>query len=153
MNFAKFVRTPFVTEHFWCLLLVSIIVNVLRMVTLTKLVSLFQQILPLHIFLRIRPSPQNLVTTMSRNQNPDAAGNISLISFLFLHGDPEFTTYLLKNPFINDYVDITWMKLTHFVPATGLFRYPLKKSENQRFSDVFRGYRKRPVSWNGLKGK
>ena len=31
--------------------------------------------------------------------------------------------------------------------ATGLFRYPLKTSENQRFarfSDIFRGYRKRP---------
>ena len=34
--------------------------------------------------------------------------------------------------------------------ATGLFRYPLKTSENQSFSDVFRGYRKRPVAWNGL---
>ena len=30
--------------------------------------------------------------------------------------------------------------------ATGLFLYPLKTSENQRFSDVFRGYRKRPVA-------
>ena len=29
--------------------------------------------------------------------------------------------------------------------ATGLFLYPLKTSENQRFSDVFRGYRTRPV--------
>ena len=35
--------------------------------------------------------------------------------------------------------------------ATGLFLYPLKTSENQRFSDVFRGYRKRPVAWNWLK--
>ena len=34
--------------------------------------------------------------------------------------------------------------------ATGLFRYPPKKSENQRFSDVFRRYGKRPVAWNGL---
>ena len=34
--------------------------------------------------------------------------------------------------------------------ATGLFLYPLKASENQRFSDVFKGYRKRPVAWNGL---
>ena len=32
--------------------------------------------------------------------------------------------------------------------TTGLFLYPLKTSENQRFS-VFRGYRKRPVAWNG----
>ena len=36
--------------------------------------------------------------------------------------------------------------------ATGLFLYPLKTSENQRFSDLLRGYRKRPVVWNGLMG-
>ena len=35
--------------------------------------------------------------------------------------------------------------------GTGLFLYPLKISENQRFSDVFKGYRKRPVVWNRLK--
>ena len=35
--------------------------------------------------------------------------------------------------------------------VTGLLRYPLKTSENQRFSDVFRGYWKRPVAWNGLR--
>ena len=34
--------------------------------------------------------------------------------------------------------------------ANGLILYLLKTSENQRFSDVFRGYRKRPVAWNGL---
>ena len=34
--------------------------------------------------------------------------------------------------------------------ATGLFLYPLKKSENQRFSVVFRGYRKRPAARKGL---
>ena len=34
--------------------------------------------------------------------------------------------------------------------ATDLFWYPLKISENQRFSDVFRGYQKRSVTWNGL---
>ena len=34
--------------------------------------------------------------------------------------------------------------------VTDLFRYPLKTSENQRLSDVFRGYQKRPVAWNGL---
>ena len=30
--------------------------------------------------------------------------------------------------------------------ATGLLRYSLKTSENRRFSEVFRGYRKRPVA-------
>ena len=33
--------------------------------------------------------------------------------------------------------------------AAGLIQYPLKTSENLRFS-VFRGYIKRPVAWNGL---
>ena len=37
--------------------------------------------------------------------------------------------------------------------ATDLFWYPLKTSENQRFSDVFREYQKKSVSWNGLKSK
>ena len=37
--------------------------------------------------------------------------------------------------------------------ATGFFRYPLKTSENIWFSDVFRGYRKRPVAWNRLRSK
>ena len=34
--------------------------------------------------------------------------------------------------------------------ATGLFLYPLITSEYQRFSDAFRGYRKRTVAWNRL---
>ena len=34
--------------------------------------------------------------------------------------------------------------------ATDLFWYPLKTSENLWFSDVFRGYQKRSVAWNGL---
>ena len=37
------------------------------------------------------------------------------------------------------------------IHATGLFLYPLKSSENVYFSDVFRGYRKRPVVGNGLR--
>ena len=35
--------------------------------------------------------------------------------------------------------------------AAGLFLCPLKTSGNKRFSDIFRGYRKTPVAWNGLK--
>ena len=41
-------------------------------------------------------------------------------------------------------------KLVNPFHATGLFRYPLKTSENQRFPDMLRGYRKRPVAWNWL---
>ena len=33
---------------------------------------------------------------------------------------------------------------------TGLFLYPLKISEGQRFSDIFREYRKRLVAWDGI---
>ena len=46
--------------------------------------------------------------------------------------------------------------LTHFIPlisfylplnyVNGLFLYPLETSENHRFSDVSRGYRKRPLT-------
>ena len=34
--------------------------------------------------------------------------------------------------------------------ATNLFLYPLKISDKQTISDVFKGDRKRPVAWNGL---
>ena len=34
--------------------------------------------------------------------------------------------------------------------ATGFFLYLLKAAENQKFLDVFRGYIKRPLSWDGL---
>ena len=40
--------------------------------------------------------------------------------------------------------------LINLFHATDLFWYPLKTSENLRFSDVFRGYQKRSVAWNGL---
>ena len=33
--------------------------------------------------------------------------------------------------------------------VTDLFQYP-RKTENQRFSDIFRGYWKRSLAWNGL---
>ena len=34
--------------------------------------------------------------------------------------------------------------------ATDLFLYPVKTFESHRISEVFWGYRKRPVSWNGF---
>ena len=34
--------------------------------------------------------------------------------------------------------------------TTDLFQSPLRTSENQIFSDYLRGYRNRPVAWNGL---
>ena len=37
------------------------------------------------------------------------------------------------------------------IHATGLFLCPLKTLENLWFSEVFRGYGRRPVEWSGLK--
>ena len=37
------------------------------------------------------------------------------------------------------------LDLNHFILG-GLFSYPLKTSENQKFSDVFMGYRKKETS-------
>ena len=48
----------------------------------------------------------------------------------------------MKKKSVNDYVNP--------FHATVLFRYPLKASENLWFSDVFKGYRKRPVAQNRL---
>ena len=45
---------------------------------------------------------------------------------------------ITKNAIIYYYVGIT-TNPDHF---TGLFSYPLKTSENQRFSDVFKGYKR-----------
>ena len=46
------------------------------------------------------------------------------------------------------------MHIAIFLASTCLmpciYLYPLEISENQRFSDVSRGYRKRTVVWNGL---
>ena len=45
--------------------------------------------------------------------------------------------------------NIFWGPINPF-HATGLFLYPLKTLENLWFPDVFRGYRRSPVAWNGL---
>ena len=43
-----------------------------------------------------------------------------------------------------------WQLLFNPFHATGLFLYFLKTSENLWFSNAFRGYRNRPLAWNGL---
>ena len=50
----------------------------------------------------------------------------------------------------------TTSRMTYFIyfnkfHATALFLYPLKTQKNRRLSDVFRGYRKGPLTWNVLK--
>ena len=46
--------------------------------------------------------------------------------------------------------DETFAKKINPLQANVPFLYPLKTSENQKFSDIFRGYRKGTLAWNGL---
>ena len=50
--------------------------------------------------------------------------------------------------------NIVWTKSTYFSPMFYFYNNPpkttKKPSDNQRFSDVFRGYRNEKLDWNGL---
>ena len=52
----------------------------------------------------------------------------------------------LRAPFFTEHL---WTTASVNFHVTGLFLYPLKTSENQRFSCVFRRYTKKSVAWNG----
>ena len=55
--------------------------------------------------------------------------------------------------FLTHFLIINYMQLpSHLNPlhAAGLIIRPLK-TEDQKFSDVFRGYKKRPTAWNELR--
>ena len=63
--------------------------------------------------------------------------------------------YSISSPRILKLTDFSLVVLKPFLlvntfHATGLFLHAQKKSESLWFSDVYRGYRKRPVTWNGL---
>ena len=65
------------------------------------------------------------------------------------HGSCSSPIFLVSNPLsIQSFADIG-MHLTHFLPPIS-FLYPLKTLENLWYSDVFRGYQKGSVGWNGL---
>ena len=59
---------------------------------------------------------------------------------------PYFVSHISRGPYLH------WIRHHIINPfmLLGFFLYPLKTSENQRFSYVFRGYRKRQVVWNEL---
>ena len=66
-----------------------------------------------------------------------------------------FHTYLDSKPFTKMF--LSWLLnkgkteyLHNLCHATGLFLYSLKTSQKQRFSVVFRGYRKKQMTWNRL---
>ena len=57
-----------------------------------------------------------------------------------------------KYPFIqNSTLKSRYEKYVNQFHATDFFWYALKTSEDPWFSDVFRGYQKRSVAWNGLR--
>ena len=74
----------------------------------------------------------------------------NLFSTLFVSYDGYVKHKLIQN---NVMVAAWFTKCDILNPChgTSLFLYPLKTSKNHRFFDVFRGYRKRLVAWNGLK--
>ena len=55
---------------------------------------------------------------------------------------------ILKSSFFTDVWNYIYRSPTFVLQV--FFYTPPKTSENQRFSYAFRGYRKRPVTWNGL---
>ena len=61
-----------------------------------------------------------------------------------------FLSELLKYPIIANF-DVGFDIPFNLFHATGLFLYPQKISRNLRFSDVFRGYRNRLITENGLR--
>ena len=68
--------------------------------------------------------------------------------------NPENLTWFVKHlsyrQIVNCYVKIIFQSAINPFNVTGLFLHPLKTSKNLWFSDVFRGYRKRQMVWNGL---
>ena len=61
-----------------------------------------------------------------------------------------FICLICEDIVISSLTDSVFLTLVIPFYATGLFLYPLKTSKNLWLSDVFWGYRKRPVAWNGL---
>ena len=62
-------------------------------------------------------------------------------------------TILLQNLIFYIIYNIFYTRQLTYITVTGLFLYSLKTSKNLWFSDVFWGYRKRPVTWNGFRAR
>ena len=73
-----------------------------------------------------------------------------LLRLAFLNRVTMFSELFLRVLVFKELSLITGTKYFNSFHATGIFQCPLKTSENQMFSDIFRGYRKRSVAWNGL---
>ena len=72
---------------------------------------------------------------------------------LFIQGIRKFACSMRQGKVFKINVDFShdiYIEVINPFHATDLFWYPLKTSENLRFSDVFRGYQKRSVAWNKI---
>ena len=70
------------------------------------------------------------------------------------YGKCQFFEFFMSDFFNTRFPFLTFLKycLSQIVPLVSFYT-PLKTSQNQRFFDVFRGYRTRQVAWNGLMQK
>ena len=124
VNFVKFLRTPFLTEHLpWLLLYMRLAWDYYSSA--------------LMFFTPCSPFWNRRKTIM-----------IELMKGLFYNTIHHWVWYcwVTHDKFLVHY------RVIDVIPFhnTGLLLYPSKTSENLRFFDVFRGYRKWSVTWNGL---
>ena len=134
VNFAKFLRTPFI-EHFWWLLLQEVIVWVAFLMYSIKIHN------------------SNKRKYIKKIMNPHILNSNSplvlYLPFLLKNIEPPQLGQLWENP---SSLFEGWRVFTMNVNpfhVTGLFLYPLESLENiqkSEFSGVFRGYKKRPVA-------
>ena len=78
--------------------------------------------------------------------------NAEIFSFL-AYAQPVHALYLWRMFWYYDIRHVRHQCHFNLLHTTGLFLYPLKTSENRRFPDASRGYKKRPVARNGLSEK
>ena len=89
-----------------------------------------------------KPKPKIIKPKILQNNNKSKNKHFAYHEGIF--SSLPYLNLISCNP-ANTYI---WSLINAF-HVTDLFLYPLKTSENFWFS-VFRGYRKRPVAWNGL---
>ena len=71
--------------------------------------------------------------------------------WLLLNADSATMKWVFIDALVRQSRKIIKVKIVQ-ISFTNLFPYPLNKSENQRLSDDFMRYSKRPVTWNRLTG-
>ena len=109
--------------------------------------SLFLQLVAMNIYQRqpLRGAPWN----QQKSENIETLYHLSELK------EPVHIDYKEACSLWNKHINIllTYLlkkSLTHFMALTSFYS-PWNTSEKQRFPDVFRGHRRRPVPWNWLR--